>query len=81
MGSKGKVKLLKWKRKVEKQQITWVPLCFKTIPITLRTGSLLATQVNRKIQRFVLFGFDFAQVCPNTHEVIMHNRSFGPVLI
>ena len=31
-------------------------------------------------QRFVLFDFDFAQVCSNTHESV-HNRSFGPVLI
>ena len=35
-------------------------MMFQNYPyITLRTGSFLATQVNRKIQRFVLLGFGF----------------------
>ena len=79
MGSKEKVKLLNGNEKWKSSKLHEYHDVSK-LSLQPSEPGLLATQVNRKIQRFVLFGFDFAQVCPNTHEG-MHNRSFGPVLI
>ena len=45
----------KWKQTMEKQQITGVPRCFKTIRVRLTTRRFLATQVNRKITFRILW--------------------------